>query len=97
MEETRSSILLMRLARTLRKETGNKRYRARIEDERLSLSKLIWISCTRPVRAYFLFFYESGCLHFLKDLLLTELVVISFSVSICIAVYSHSGGGSSKS
>lgn len=56
MEETRSSILLMRLARTLRKETGNKRYRARIEDERLSLSKLIWISCTRPVRAYFLFF-----------------------------------------
>ncbi|KAF7317701.1 Drug transporter [Mycena kentingensis (nom. inval.)] len=49
MRETRSSILLTRLAKKLRKETGDNRYRARIEDERASLMTLIYISCTRPI------------------------------------------------
>ncbi|EJD07445.1 MFS general substrate transporter [Fomitiporia mediterranea MF3/22] len=49
MKETRSSVLLTRLARKIRKETGDNRYRARIEDERGSLRSLILVSCTRPV------------------------------------------------
>ncbi|KAJ7777218.1 MFS polyamine transporter [Mycena metata] len=53
MRETRSSILLTRLARKIRKETGDHRYRARIEDERASLSTLIFISCTRPIQLLF--------------------------------------------
>ncbi|KAJ7065360.1 MFS polyamine transporter [Mycena amicta] len=53
MRETRSSILLTRLAKRLRKETGDNRYRARIEDERASLATLIFISCTRPIHLLF--------------------------------------------
>ncbi|KDR67699.1 hypothetical protein GALMADRAFT_257977 [Galerina marginata CBS 339.88] len=49
MKETRASILLTRIAKKLRKATGDHRYRARVEDERASLRTLIWISCTRPV------------------------------------------------
>ena len=56
MRETRSSVLLTRLARKLRKETGDNRYRARIEDERASIKTLIFISCTRPLRTSRLFF-----------------------------------------
>ena len=50
MTETRSSILLTRMAKKLRKTTGDHRYRARVEDERASLAHLILISCTRPMR-----------------------------------------------
>ncbi|KAI0741993.1 MFS general substrate transporter [Daedaleopsis nitida] len=53
MKETRSGVLLTRLARRLRKQTGNPHYRARVEDERASLRTLIYISCTRPI--YLLF------------------------------------------
>ncbi|KAI0793846.1 MFS general substrate transporter [Fomes fomentarius] len=53
MKETRSGVLLTRLAKRLRKKTGNPHYRARIEDERASLRTLIYISCTRPI--YLLF------------------------------------------
>lgn len=53
MKETRSSVLLTRLAKKLREESGDNRYRARIEDERGSLRTLILISCTRPLRAYY--------------------------------------------
>ncbi|KAJ7036508.1 MFS polyamine transporter [Mycena alexandri] len=53
MRETRSSILLTRLANKIRKETGDHRYRARIEDERASLSTLIFLSCTRPIQLLF--------------------------------------------
>lgn len=49
MKETRSGVLLTRLAKRLRKKTGNPHYRARIEDERASLRTLIYISCTRPI------------------------------------------------
>lgn len=48
MRETRASVLLVRLAKKMRKD-GNKRIRARVEDERAALSTLIWISCTRPL------------------------------------------------
>jgi hypothetical protein len=49
MCETRSAVILTRRARKLRKETGDVRYRAHVEDERGSLRALIWISCTRPL------------------------------------------------
>ncbi|KAF9517815.1 hypothetical protein BS47DRAFT_1371244 [Hydnum rufescens UP504] len=60
MEETRGTVLLIRQAKLLRKELGDHRYRARIEDaswslpfpqynERTSLRELIWTSCTRPI------------------------------------------------
>jgi hypothetical protein len=52
MKETRSSIILTRMAKKLRKKTGDHRYRARVEDERASLANLIFISCTRPVRKF---------------------------------------------
>ncbi|TFK39513.1 MFS polyamine transporter [Crucibulum laeve] len=68
MTETRSSVLLTRLAKKMRKDTGDNRYRARVEDERASLRTLIFISCTRPVH-----------------LMLTELVVASFSLWIGFA------------
>ncbi|KAL0567583.1 hypothetical protein V5O48_014412, partial [Marasmius crinis-equi] len=53
MVETRESIILTRLAKRIRKETGDQRYRARVEDERASLRTLIYISCTRPVYLMF--------------------------------------------
>ncbi|KAI0343343.1 MFS general substrate transporter [Trametopsis cervina] len=49
MKETRSAVVLTALAKKMRKETGDHRYRARVEDERASLKNLIWISCTRPI------------------------------------------------
>ncbi|KAI0687388.1 major facilitator superfamily domain-containing protein [Cytidiella melzeri] len=49
MKETRSAVVLTRIAKSLRKETGDHRYRARVEDDRASLKTLIWIACTRPV------------------------------------------------
>lgn len=52
MKETRGSIILTRLAKKARKETGDARYRARAEDETASLKTLIWISSTRPFCQY---------------------------------------------
>jgi hypothetical protein len=49
LEETRTAILLIRMARKKREETGDSRYRARVEDERPSLKTLLYISCTRPI------------------------------------------------
>jgi hypothetical protein len=49
MEETRSTIILIGLAKKLRQETGDSRYRARAEDEQGNLRTLIYISCTRPL------------------------------------------------
>lgn len=50
LTETRTAVLITRIAKKMRRETGNKRYRARVEDERASLKTLIYISCTRPIR-----------------------------------------------
>ncbi|KAF9525113.1 MFS polyamine transporter [Crepidotus variabilis] len=61
LKETRSSILLTKIAKKLRKETGDNIYRARVEDERAKLSTLIWISCTRPI---YLMFTEPVVLSF---------------------------------
>ncbi|KAG0698235.1 MFS general substrate transporter [Suillus ampliporus] len=47
MKETRATIVLTRLARKKRKETGDDRYQAKIEKQ--SLMTLIKISCTRPI------------------------------------------------
>jgi hypothetical protein len=49
MRETRAGVILTRIAKRRRKETGDHRIRARIEDERASLRALVWVSCTRPV------------------------------------------------
>ncbi|KAG8986458.1 hypothetical protein FRB93_005290 [Tulasnella sp. JGI-2019a] len=49
MKETRSAVLLTRIARDLRNKTGDQRYRARAEDERPPLKDLIVISLTRPM------------------------------------------------
>src|SRR5882762_2791239 len=49
MKETRSTIILMRVAKKLRKDTGNHRHRARAEDEIGSVWTLLYISCTRPL------------------------------------------------
>lgn len=53
MSETRSSIILARLARDARRVSGDNRVKARIEVERESLLSLIKVACTRPL--YFLF------------------------------------------
>jgi hypothetical protein len=50
MKETRQSIILRRLAQKMRKETGDARYRARVEETQPTLRELVWISCTRPIR-----------------------------------------------
>ncbi|KAF8628520.1 hypothetical protein AX15_003849 [Amanita polypyramis BW_CC] len=49
MKETRPEVLAIRLAKEVRKRTGNNHYRARVEDQRGSLLTLIRVSCTRPV------------------------------------------------
>lgn len=87
MGETRSSIILTKMARKLRKKTGNKRYRARAEDERGNLKQLIWISCTRPLCTW-----SDGAARLISlieirvtDLLATEPIVASFSLWVGFA------------
>ncbi|KAF5362093.1 hypothetical protein D9756_002704 [Leucocoprinus leucothites] len=46
--ETRSTIVLERIAKGLRKQTGDKRYKAHVQKP--STRELIWISCKRPIR-----------------------------------------------
>ncbi|KAJ8581108.1 MFS general substrate transporter [Rhizopogon salebrosus TDB-379] len=48
MRETRSTVILTRMARLVRKDTGEGRYRARAEENKPSLASTIAISCTRP-------------------------------------------------
>lgn len=45
--ETRSTIVLQKIAKQMRKKTGDKRYKARVEKPKMRT--LIWISCTRPL------------------------------------------------
>ncbi|KIJ55485.1 hypothetical protein M422DRAFT_24059 [Sphaerobolus stellatus SS14] len=49
MDETRGGVILTREARKLRKESGDPRYRSRVEDEIGSMRELIYTSCTRPL------------------------------------------------
>jgi hypothetical protein len=82
MKETRSSILLTRIAKNLRKTTGNHQYRAKVEDERTSLGTLIFISCTRPVRKLpFNRLINLRLKYQYSGLLCTEPVVFGVSVS----------------
>jgi hypothetical protein len=48
-QETRTGIMLTRKAKKLRAETGDPRYRAKAEDERGSMKRLLWVSSTRPL------------------------------------------------
>ncbi|KAJ7466776.1 MFS general substrate transporter [Mycena galericulata] len=49
LQETRTGVLLTRKAKKLRAETGDARYRARVEDERTGMRALLWVSATRPL------------------------------------------------
>lgn len=48
LEETRSTIVLEKVVKQMRKKTGDQRYRAHVEKPKLL--DLIRISCTRPLR-----------------------------------------------
>ncbi|PFH53230.1 hypothetical protein AMATHDRAFT_1307 [Amanita thiersii Skay4041] len=69
MKETRSAVLLTRHAKRIRKETGDKRYRARVEDE---LAKNIGFSALP----------NNVCI---LDLMFTEPIVGSFSLWVGFA------------
>lgn len=49
MSETRSSIILIQIARSQRKLAGNSIYKAKAEIDKPSLWSLIKTSCTRPL------------------------------------------------
>jgi hypothetical protein len=51
--ETRESVLLSRKAKKLRAETGDRRFVAQADEERASLSSILKIALTRPVRLFF--------------------------------------------
>jgi hypothetical protein len=82
MKETRATIVLTRLARKKRKETGDNRYQAKAEIEKDSLLALIKITCTRPICQHILsMLYLEYVTHTdFSDLLATEPILQSFSV-----------------
>jgi hypothetical protein len=49
MSETRSTVILALMARQMRKDTGDDRYRARSEENKPCLMSMIATSCTRPL------------------------------------------------
>ncbi|KAG1776576.1 major facilitator superfamily domain-containing protein, partial [Suillus placidus] len=53
MRETRSTVILARMARQVRKDTGDGRYRARSEANKPCLMSMIATSCTRPLSLLF--------------------------------------------
>ncbi|KAF9461093.1 major facilitator superfamily domain-containing protein [Collybia nuda] len=80
MRETRSAILLLKIADKLGKKNPSTKYRVRVYEEQPSLRTLIWISCTRPILLIKLQNYLE-----LLDLLCTEPIVISNSLWIGFA------------
>lgn len=80
MKETRQSIILRRVAQKMRKETGNMRYRARVEETQRSLRELIWISCTRPISEWSHSYMIYSLLIVVIEFLFTEPVATSISV-----------------
>ena len=54
MTETRTDIILTRLAHKTRKMKQDDRYHARVEIDKPSLLALIKISSTRPISGYYL-------------------------------------------
>ena len=89
MKETRSSIVLIRIAKNMRKAAGDVKYWAQIEDERQSLRKLIYISCTRPICMRVI---SSPSLNLsdacYTDLMCSEPIIISISVRCLSTVLS---------
>lgn len=55
MSETRSSIILIQIARSQRKLTGKNIYKAKAEVDKESLWNLIKTSCTRPLCVWYMF------------------------------------------
>lgn len=53
MSETRSTVILARMARQMRKDTGDDRYRTRSEENKPCLMSMIATSCTRPLSLLF--------------------------------------------
>ncbi|KAJ3568995.1 hypothetical protein NP233_g5354 [Leucocoprinus birnbaumii] len=49
--ETRATLVLEKIAKKLRKKTGDRRYKANVQKP--STRELIWISCKRPIRLTF--------------------------------------------
>ena len=49
MKETRASVILTRIARKLRKTTGDDKYRSRTEDDRPPMMELVKLSVFRPM------------------------------------------------
>jgi hypothetical protein len=86
LQETRTGIMLTRKAKALRAETGDARYRARVEDTRGPLRSLLWISATRPLSASRCFLHLSTRLLAPRAVLLfTEPTVLFFSLWISFA------------
>lgn len=80
LKETRQSIILRRLAQKMRKETGDSRYRARVEETQPALRELVWISCTRPIRRCSNLDNNITSLKTSTEVLLTEPIAMSISV-----------------
>jgi hypothetical protein len=83
MKETRATIVLARLARKKRNETGDHRYQAETEKEKKNLMALIKTSCMRPICQQNSSILNLDKLTFIShflDLLATEPIVQSFSV-----------------
>lgn len=50
IQETRSTVILRKMAYNIQKATGDQRYRPYVpEGQEISLSRMIYISCTRPI------------------------------------------------
>lgn len=82
LTETRSSIILSRIVKDIRKTTGDPRYRTSAEIGKPDMLSLIKTSCTRPLCTHIFFSRVSFLTLFATpDLLLTEPIVQSFSVS----------------
>lgn len=101
LRETRSAVILARMARQVRKDTGDDRYRARSEVNKPRLVSMIATSCTRPLRllltepvvqSFSLWIgFVWGVLFFLLDSLSSEFEnIYGFTVgesgSVCAAI-----------
>jgi hypothetical protein len=82
LTETRSDIILARLACKIRKEKHDDRYRVRAENNKPSLLTLIKMSSVRPIGMWFdtVIRRLPGVLIETAEALLTEPIVLSFSV-----------------
>ena len=92
VKETRQSIILRRLAHKMREETGDSRYRARVEETQPALRELVWISCTRPIRKWPNLDDNIISSNASTDVLFTEPIATSISVRGDISMFGWIGG-----